>query len=98
MIKTKKVEENVEFQDIVNVNSRFVSDCYVDSCVRTLNTGDFLQFERKGYYKIDKIIKEGEDFKYEIIYTPDGKKVGLASQGTVTSKESDVKAEQNSEQ
>ena len=93
LIKAKKVEDNVDFEELVNVNSRFSKDCYVDSAVRNLAVGDFLQFERKGYYKIDKITKAGDDFKYEIIYTPDGKKVGLASQGTQASKQSEVKRE-----
>lgn len=39
----------------------------------------FLQFERRGYFKIDKINKEGDDYVYQIIYTPDGKKKGLSS-------------------
>lgn len=91
LIKEKKVEEDVNFEDIVNVNSRFSAPYYVDSNIRTLNTGQFLQFERKGYYKIDKVIKEGDDFKYTIIYTPDGKKVGLASQGNLASEQSEIK-------
>lgn len=93
LIKEKKVEEDINFEDIVNVNSRFSAPYYVDSNIRTLNAGQFLQFQRKGYYKIDKVIKEGDDFKYTIIYTPDGKKVGLASQGNLTSQQSDIKKE-----
>ncbi|MCL4116683.1 UNVERIFIED_CONTAM: hypothetical protein GTU68_045486 [Idotea baltica] len=81
LIKVKKIEENMDFEQAVNVNSRFSAPYYVDSMVRTLDVNQFLQFERKGYYKIDKVEKDGEDLKYEIIYTPDGKKVGLASQG-----------------
>lgn len=44
LIKTKKVEENVNFDDIVNVNSRFVTRAYVDSGVRLFNKDSFLQF------------------------------------------------------
>lgn len=93
LIKQKKVEEDVDFETIVNINSKFVGQYYIDSNIRTLNAGQFLQFQRKGYYKIDRVIKEGDDFKYTIIYTPDGKKVGLASQGNLTSEQSDIKKE-----
>lgn len=93
LIKQKKVEEDVDFETIVNVNSKFVGQYYIDSNIRTLNAGQFLQFQRKGYYKIDRVVKEGEDFRYTIIYTPDGKKVGLASQGNLTSEQSDIKKE-----
>lgn len=48
--------------------------------IRTLRVGDFLQFERRGYYKVDSITsQENGEFFYEIIYVPDGKKKGLAS-------------------
>jgi len=39
------------------------------------------------------VTKEGDDFKYTFIYTPDGKAVGLASQGNLTSLNSDIKRE-----
>lgn len=93
MIKIKKIDENTNFEDAVNVNSRFSAPYYVDSMVRTLNAGQFLQFERQGYYKIDKVEKEGEDFRYTIIYTPDGKKVGLGSKGNQIQEKSDIKRE-----
>lgn len=93
LIKTKKIEEDVKIEDIVNVNSRFCAPYYVDPFIRTFNAGQFLQFERKGYYKVDKVFKEGEDLKYTIIYTPDGKQVGLNSQGNQTTAQSDIKRE-----
>ena len=57
LIKEKKVEEDVDFETIVNVNSRFSAPYYVDSNIRTYSAGQFLQFERKGYYKIDTVSK-----------------------------------------
>lgn len=93
LIKEKKVEEDVDFETIVNVNSRFSAPYYVDSNIRTYSAGQFLQFERKGYYKIDTVTKEGDDFKYTFIYTPDGKAVGLNSQGGLITANSDIKKE-----
>jgi glutamyl-tRNA synthetase len=37
LIKTKKVDEDANFADIVNVNSKFESKAYIDSNLRTLN-------------------------------------------------------------
>jgi len=37
LIKTPKVEEDQNFEDIVNVNSKFVSRAYIDSGLRLLN-------------------------------------------------------------
>lgn len=42
LIKTPKVEEDVNFEDIVNVNSKFVSKAYLDSGVRLLKEGTSL--------------------------------------------------------
>jgi glutamyl-tRNA synthetase len=40
LIKTPKVEENDNFEDLVNVNSVFVNQIYIDSHVRTLSRGN----------------------------------------------------------
>ncbi len=42
LIKTPKVEENDKFEDLVNINSVFISKVYTDSHVRTLSEGNFL--------------------------------------------------------
>ena len=50
----------------------------------------FLQFERRGYYRVDKVNKKGEDFEYDMIFIPDGKAVGLASIAKQTDKQGDI--------
>ena len=50
-----------------------------------------MQFERRAYYRIDKVTKEGEDFKYTLFLVPDGKKVGLASITSNIDKKGDIK-------
>ena len=54
---------------------------YVDS---------FLQFERRGYYRVDKVTKKGDNFEYDMIFVPDGKAVGLASIAKQTDKQGDI--------
>lgn len=87
LIKTPKVEEDQNFEDIVNVNSKFVSRAYIDSGLRLLNENAFLQIERRAYYRIDQVLKREDGFEYNLILVPDGKKVGIASIKTVTDKE-----------
>jgi hypothetical protein len=94
LIKTRKVEEdeNIKIEDIANANSRFPCLCYVEPNVRTLQNGDFVQFLRRGYYKVDQIHPgPGGDNVYEFIFTPDGKAKGLASIKTETDKKGDIK-------
>lgn len=93
LIKTKKVEEDVNFEDIVNSNSRFPRLCYVEPNIRTLQQGSFVQFLRRGYYKVDQIHNAGADPVYEFIFTPDGKTKGIASIQTETDKKGDIKKE-----
>jgi len=40
LIKTPKVDEDQDFEAIVNVNSKFVSRAYIDSGLRLLNSSN----------------------------------------------------------
>lgn len=76
----------------MNEKSKFPVRCYVDPFVRTLQEGSYLQFERRGYYKVDIIrTQENGDYFYELIYIPDGKKKGLASIDRQTDIKGDIK-------
>jgi hypothetical protein len=50
-----------------------------------------LQFERRCYVRIDKVILEGGDLKVNFFFVPDGKKVGLATIKTEIDKKGDIK-------
>jgi len=72
----KKIEENVDFLTILNENSRFSTHAWADPNVKNLQKGDLVQFERRGYFIIDKIHKLDGDItkrKMEMAYIPDGK-------------------------
>lgn len=74
----------------MNDNSRFPCPCYVDPMIRLMKPGDFLQFQRRGYYKVDRVTpKQNGNYHFEIIYVPDGKKKGLAS----ISRQTDIKGD-----
>ena len=95
LITKRKIEEDDKIEDLVNNNSRLPCLCYVEPSIRTLQTGAFVQFLRRGYYKVDKIAPgPGGDLFYEFIYTPDGKvSKGIASIKTEAVKKGDIKKE-----
>ncbi|GIM07727.1 hypothetical protein Vretimale_11813, partial [Volvox reticuliferus] len=54
LITKKKVEEDDNFMDLVNPTTRFEKIAVGDPNMRTLQKGDVLQLERKGYYIVDE--------------------------------------------
>ena len=50
----------MELDNIVNHNSKFVTEAYAESGVKSLNINDVLQFERRGYYRVDNIKSVGD--------------------------------------
>ena len=54
LITKKKVEEDDNFADIVNSNSKVETNACGDSNMRSLKKGEVLQLERKGYFIVDK--------------------------------------------
>ncbi|GFR43005.1 hypothetical protein Agub_g4005 [Astrephomene gubernaculifera] len=54
LINKKKVEEDDNFMDLVNNATRFEKLAIGDPNMRTLQKGDILQLERKGYYIVDE--------------------------------------------
>jgi glutamyl-tRNA synthetase len=51
---TQKVEEEDDFQQLVNPNTKQEALALADVNVASLKKGDLLQFERKGYYIVDR--------------------------------------------
>lgn len=77
LINKKKLEEEDNFADFVTPNSEFRSIALADHNVVNLVEGTAIQFERKGYYILDK--KVGKEGKMEFIHIPDGKAASSAS-------------------
>lgn len=53
--------------------------------------GQFIQFERRCYARIDKVLLEGGDVNMNLFFVPDGKKVGLAAITSAIDKKGDIK-------
>ena len=74
LLTTKKVDPSKPFESHVNYNSEFTMDFNIEGFTRNLNEGDIVQFERRGYFILDKkhINKDGS-LKLEFFLIPDGK-------------------------
>ncbi len=80
LITKKKLEEGDDVVEFTAPVSEFRESALADANVKDLKKGDYLQFERKGYFIFDG---EGGDGKMEFIRIPDGKAAGLASKAGV---------------
>lgn len=71
LITKDKLEEGDNFEDFITPETEFKSHAYADLNVASLKKGDILQFERKGYYRVDTDLSKGKEM---VLFTiPDGK-------------------------
>jgi len=71
LITKPKVEENDDFDAIVNVNSKFTTPALGEPAIAGVVQHSSIQLERKGYFKIDNASP------LELISIPDGKLRGM---------------------
>ncbi|KAF8590002.1 glutamate-tRNA ligase [Ramaria rubella] len=79
LITKKKLEEEDDVVDFVTPVTEFRVEAWADAGVRSLSPGDILQFERKGYYRLDVVHGSGAEMHFDFVRIPDGKAAGLAS-------------------
>ena len=73
LITKDKLDEEDNFEDFLTPETEFHTKAIADANVATLQAGDIIQFERKGYYRVDVPYKEGQP---AVLFTiPDGKAV-----------------------
>lgn len=73
LITKDKLEEGDSFEDFLTPQTEFTVEAIADLSVRNMKAGDIIQFERKGYYRVDQPYSEG---KRPVLYNiPDGKTV-----------------------
>ncbi len=73
LTKTKTLDVDVNLETVINTNSKYSSFCYADSHIRSLKVGQFIHYNKKGYYRIDEVSQDVKDIKYTLIHIPDGK-------------------------
>lgn len=72
LITKDKLEEGDNFEDFLTPETEFHTKAYADVNVRDLKVSDIIQFERKGYYRVDK---DSSDSTPVLFTIPDGKAV-----------------------
>ncbi|KAL6946245.1 glutamate--tRNA ligase [Hanseniaspora osmophila] len=73
LITKDKLEEEDNWIDFLNKDTEFHTDAIADVNVKDMKVGDIIQFERKGYYRLDALPKDGKPYVFFTI--PDGKTV-----------------------
>lgn len=72
LITKWKVDEEDEFETLVNEQTRFDTAAVGDTNMRSLQKGDIIQLERKGYYRVDEpLLKAGKPIV--LFNIPDGR-------------------------
>lgn len=73
LITKEKIEEGENFEDYLTAQTEFRTDALADVNIKSLPVGAVIQFERKGYFRLDKAWAAGHPAVFFTI--PDGKVV-----------------------
>ncbi|QEU58771.1 Gus1 [Kluyveromyces lactis] len=73
LISKDKLEEGENFEDFLTPKTEFHTTAHADLNVKDMKVGDIIQFERKGYFRLDSLPKDGKPYVFFTI--PDGKSV-----------------------
>ncbi|KDE04185.1 hypothetical protein MVLG_05348 [Microbotryum lychnidis-dioicae p1A1 Lamole] len=84
LIFKKKMEEDDKFEDWLTPQTEFRTEAFADVNVAGLEKGTIIQFERKGFYIVDKAAKDGGEEGAELILIPDGKVSTVVSKHEAT--------------
>ena len=60
LITKDKIEKDEDFEKFLNPKTEFRSEALADCNVATLAEDDIIQFERKGYFRVDRAYKDGQ--------------------------------------
>ncbi|GAA5862679.1 hypothetical protein JCM3774_001883 [Rhodotorula dairenensis] len=79
LITKKKLEEDDKVEELLNPKTEYRTEAIADHNVRSLAAGTIIQFERKGFYIVDKAFDPTKpDSPAELILIPDGKASSIA--------------------
>lgn len=93
LITKKKLEEDDDVKDCLTPQTEFRQAAVADANVRQLKQGDIIQFERKGYYIVDRAFDASQpEQEVELILIPDGRAASIASKHAPPETVADKKA------
>jgi glutamyl-tRNA synthetase len=77
LVSKEKLEEDDEFENFVNEHTLATSEVIGDAGLKTLQHGEIIQLERRGYYRVDK--PHFNDGSRLVLYmVPDGKSKSMS--------------------
>jgi len=83
LLTVDKVDETTDFDSVINTQSRFVTEALADPGVKNLQRSTVIQFERRGYFVVDKVNNEADgSVVLDMIYVPDGKTKTMSNLST----------------
>ncbi|GAB7347003.1 hypothetical protein MBLNU459_g3152t1 [Dothideomycetes sp. NU459] len=74
LLTKDKLEDDDDFETFLNPKTETVTECLADCNVAELKEDDIMQFDRKGFFRIDRAFKNGESAVFFQIPTGKGGK------------------------
>ncbi|EJC98400.1 glutamate-tRNA ligase [Fomitiporia mediterranea MF3/22] len=90
MVTKRKLEKDDTVESVATPQTEFKVEALADANVLTLKERDTIQFERKGYFILDKIVDDANSKgkRLEFIRIPDGRAAGIALKAPTDTKSS----------
>lgn len=82
LLSVKKPDDEKDFTQVVNPKSKFVTEFLAEGIVKTLPPRTHIQFERRGYFVIDRKQVVAEKEHIDAIFIPDGKTKSMSGLST----------------
>lgn len=81
LLREKKLldESEMPFEKQLNTETKFVTRAVGEPPIQDLKLHQYIQLERRGYFKVDKIHEEDGKKVPELIFVPDGKSKGMST-------------------
>ena len=95
LITVKKFEDNMKIEDVVTPVSKFQTVAYAEKIVEEEKKGNKIQFERRGYFFVDKDKESNGEMVFNFI--PDGKTKTQSIIGTKVDAKTLTKGDGNEE-
>lgn len=84
LISVPKVEEDMDFEKVVNPDTWFETIAVGEPALRNLQKGTIIQIQRRGYFIVDKVLSPNTPLT--LIFIPDGRQKSMSTLSTKVDK------------
>ena len=82
LLNCKKPDDELDFTAVVNLNSKFVTPFWTETIIQSLKVRTNIQFERRGYFVIDRKRIHDKGQEIDSTFIPDGKTKNVSGLST----------------